>query len=165
MPSIYYLRQFYPGNYYHIYNRGANKQDIFHDLQDYQIFTQILSYYLLHPTGTAQSILNRIKNKVPYLVETPTNLPYTLLAYCLMPNHFHFMLRQDSDTITITNLMKRLSIAYAMYLQRQTPSLWRHLSRQVQKRFTYERVPMAISLQIHPPQPYSSQTKFRTLFI
>lgn len=117
MPSIDYLRQFYPGSYFHIYNRGANKQDIFHDPKDYQVFTKILAYYLLHPMGTPQSILDRVRNpnKVPYLVKTTEGLSYTLLAYCLMPNHFHFMLRQDSSAITISNLMKRLSITYAMY--------------------------------------------------
>lgn len=116
MPSIYYIRQFYPGSYYHLYNRGANKQNIFLDEKDYQVFTKILAYYLLHPLGTAQSILNRLdSSKVPYLVKSTENTAYTLLAYCLMPNHFHFMLRQDSPDITISNLLKRLSITYAMY--------------------------------------------------
>lgn len=120
MPSIYYLRQFYPGNYYHIYNRGANKTDIFHDQDDYEIFTQILSYYLLHPNGTPQSILSRVADsKVPYLANSTDDLPYTLMAYCLMPNHFHLMLRQDSSTTTISNLMKRLSITYSMYYNKR----------------------------------------------
>lgn len=116
MPSIYYLRQFYSGCYYHIYNRGANRQNIFNDEKDYQTFTQILAYYLLHPHGTPKSILNRLSNyKVPNLVKNTEGIAYTLLAYCLMPNHFHFMLRQDSSDITISNLMRRLSVTYALY--------------------------------------------------
>lgn len=116
MPSIYYLRQFYPGSYYHIYNRGANKQNIFVDDKDYTSFIKILAYYLLHPLGTAQSILDRVQDaRVPHIIKESEGTAYTLLAYCLMPNHFHFMLRQDSGLITITNLMKRLSITYAPY--------------------------------------------------
>lgn len=115
MPSIYLLRQFVPGFYYHIYNRGAHKQNIFHDKKDYEIFTQILSYYLLHPKGKPTSILNRLADKGRILVETIETPAYTLLAYCLMPNHFHLMLRQDSDIVTISNLMKRLCTTYAMY--------------------------------------------------
>ncbi len=116
MSSIYYLRQFYPGAYYHIYNRGANKQNIFQDSKDYETFTQILSYYLLHPLGTAKSILNRLnEDKGRSLAISTEGIAYTLLAYCLMPNHFHFMLRQDSDTITISNLMLRLSSTYVAY--------------------------------------------------
>lgn len=115
MPSIYYLRQFSPGSYYHIYNRGANKQDIFRDNKDYQVYTKILAYYLLHPNGTAQSILARLhdSNKVTNLVIEPPC--WTLLAYCLMPNHFHFMIRQEDGSLTISDFMRRLSITYAMY--------------------------------------------------
>lgn len=115
MPSIYLLRQFVSGYYYHVYNRGAHKQNIFHDAKDYDIFTQILSYYLLHPMGKPTSILNRLADKGRILVETIEIPAYTLLTYCLMPNHFHLMLRQDSDEITISNLMKRLCTTYAMY--------------------------------------------------
>jgi hypothetical protein len=59
MPSIYYQRIFVPGCYYHIYNRGAHQQKLFLDAEDYQVFTEILSYYLLHPRGISQSSLSR----------------------------------------------------------------------------------------------------------
>ncbi len=115
MPSIYLLRQFFPGSYYHVYNRGAHKQNIFHDNKDYLVFTQILSYYILHPKGKPSSILNRLTDKGRTFVEAIETPAYILIAYCLMPNHFHFMLRQDSDEITISNLMSRLCTTYAMY--------------------------------------------------
>lgn len=118
MPSVYYQRNFYPTCYYHIYNRGAHQRLLFHDARDYNTFTQILRYYLLHPVGTPPSIINRRQNKVTNLVEKtsiPAQLPYRLLAYCLMPNHFHLMLQQVDEKITISNLMRRLSIGYAMY--------------------------------------------------
>lgn len=60
------------------------------------------------------SILNRqSKNKVTNLVKAP--ISYRLLAYCLMPNHFHLMLYQDDGEMTISDLMRRISVAYAMY--------------------------------------------------
>ena len=92
MPSIYYQRIFVPGCYYHVYNRGAHQQRIFHDQKDYNVFTEILGYYLLHPRGIAQSIFDRKAKdyKVTNLVKASPS--YSLLAYCLMPNHFHLML-------------------------------------------------------------------------
>lgn len=109
-------RNFVSGCYYHIYNRGAHRQNIFHDEKDYDAFTQILAYYLLHPLGTPKSILNRLsENKGRILVKQTEASAYTLLAYCLMPNHFHMMLCQDSDVIRISNLMRRLCTTYAMY--------------------------------------------------
>lgn len=116
MPSRYCQRIFVQNCYYHVYNRGANQQIIFKDQKDYQTFTGILSYYLEHPLGTAPSTimrLNPLKNKERFFVkEAPT---LSLLAYCLMPNHFHLMIKQLSDEITISNLMRRLCVGYAMY--------------------------------------------------
>lgn len=115
MTSIYLNRQFFSGSYYHVYNRGAHKQNIFLDKNDYDSFIQILSYYFLHPLGTPKSILSRLADKGRTFVEAAEPAAYTLIAYCLMPNHFHFMIRQDSDSITISNLMKRVCTTFAMY--------------------------------------------------
>lgn len=61
---------FIPGHYYHLYNRGANRQSIFYDDQDYRDF------------------LTRIKaNTIKFQI--------AVIAYCLLPNHFHLLLRQD----------------------------------------------------------------------
>ncbi|MDP2886695.1 MAG: transposase [Ignavibacteria bacterium] len=65
--------RFEKGEYYHVYNRGCNKEDIFRDKENY--------VYLL-----------RLMEKG---LET---YDATLAAYCLMPNHYHLLLRQDSET-------------------------------------------------------------------
>jgi REP element-mobilizing transposase RayT len=115
MPSIFCQRIFVPGCYYHVYNRGAHQQLLFKDTQDYQTFTDILSHYLKNPLGLAPSTKKRLaKNyKDPFFVkEIPAHI---LLAYCLMPNHFHLMIKQVSSEITISDLMRRLCVGYAMY--------------------------------------------------
>jgi len=111
MPSRYYLRQFYPQTYHHIFNRGAYKNKIFLNQKDYQSFLSILQFYLKYPQGKS---LTRVTKKSPAQPATP---PYQLLAYCLMPNHFHLLLLQLAEQPTITDLLKRVSITYAMYFQ------------------------------------------------
>ena len=65
--------QFAQGCYYHLYNRGANRNTIFTCNDDYWDF------------------LNRLRtNAVRYAAP--------VIAYCLMPNHFHLLVRQESDT-------------------------------------------------------------------
>lgn len=116
MPSKYYNRNFRPQHSYHILNRGAYKKDIFLEKEDYQVFVDILSYYLIYPRSKYFSY-TKIVNKLEV-----TNLEETvhLVAYCLMPNHFHLLLKQlpkATERTNISNLMRRLMIAYAMYFQ------------------------------------------------
>lgn len=115
MPSKYYQRNFKPSHYYHIFNRGGFKQKIFLKKKDYEVFLDILKYYLRYPKISSLSRLtqkqfNQIKKK-----KTPK--PYSLIAYCLMPNHFHLLLRQDLKTPTLTDLLRKLSVTYALYFQ------------------------------------------------
>lgn len=79
--------------YYHVYNRGHNKQSIFLDAKDYQRYLKRLREYLE-------------KHEV------------TILAYCLMPNHIHLMLRQDGEEL-IDRFIHRLHTAYTMYFNKK----------------------------------------------
>jgi REP element-mobilizing transposase RayT len=65
--------QFVQGGIYHIYNRGAGRQSIFRQEDNY--------VFLLH-----------------LLKEILPGLQLTLLAYCLLPNHYHWLVRQDGET-------------------------------------------------------------------
>ncbi len=64
--------QFIQGGYYHIYNRGVNRQPIFQNEDNY--------LYLLR-------LLKRVA----------TECNVSVIAYALLPNHYHWLLRQDKD--------------------------------------------------------------------
>lgn len=79
------------------------------------MFIDILKYYLRYP---ALSPLSKLS--VPKLKKVkPVTPPYQLLAYCLMPNHFHLLLLQKEPSPTLSDFLKKISIAYAMYFQHQ----------------------------------------------
>jgi len=119
MPSKYYDRNFKPQYFYHLLNRGAYKNKIFIDNQDYETFLSILEYYLAHPCSKFFGYTKLVDK--PYKNVKVTNLTTIhLVAYCLMPNHFHLLLKQlptATDKTNISNLMRRLMITYAMYFQ------------------------------------------------
>ncbi len=119
MVSLYYSRNFSSGYFYHIYNRGAFKKNIFLDKQDYDTFTNIFSYYLKFPSNKPFSEFELTSSKeVPYLLKTS----FQMCAFCLMPNHFHFLIKQISKPIndtSIMNFMKRITITYSMYHKRK----------------------------------------------
>lgn len=61
-------RELVPGEIYHIYNRSAGAKTIFHSENDYNRF-------------------------ILKMCEYKEKFPIEMLAYCLMPNHFHFLIR------------------------------------------------------------------------
>lgn len=104
MPSRNIIREFAPDSYYHVYNRGVEKRVIFTDTQDYTVFLGILKKYL---SGVTPNKHNR-----HYFKNFKGEL--SLLAYCLMPNHFHLLFYQVPES-ALTELMRRVSTGYAMY--------------------------------------------------
>lgn len=104
MPSRNRIREFEENQYYHVYNRGVEKRDIFLDAQDYTVFLGLLKKYL---TGEAVTKTNRHKFE-------DLGSQVELLAYCLMPNHFHLLLYQKGMD-GITKLMRRVLTGYVMY--------------------------------------------------
>jgi len=62
--------QFVQGAYYHIYNRGAGQQSIFRSDDDYR--------------------------RVLFLIKEVSKISkIKMIAYCLLPNHYHWLVRQD----------------------------------------------------------------------
>lgn len=104
MPAKNIIKEFAPDEYYHVYNRGVEKRIIFLDDNDYTVFLGLLKKYL---SGKNDNNINRHKfNNLGKEVR--------LLAYCLMPNHFHLLLYQTTED-AITKLMRRVITGYAMY--------------------------------------------------
>lgn len=104
---------------YHIYNRGAHKADIFLTNIDYARF-QLLLFLSnsIHPIHTA-NLLRQYKNKGlsfinVYSGEDREQLLVDVLAYALMPNHFHLILRQRVEN-GISIFMRKLGTAYSSY--------------------------------------------------
>lgn len=98
-------KSFQNGGYYHIYNRGNNKDAIFLDNKDYSAFLNRIKMVLGLPN--VQN-LSRIKIK-----SLPEN-SISILSFCLMPNHFHFLIKQNFSN-SITNFMAKLCNSYAKY--------------------------------------------------
>jgi putative transposase len=129
MPSRYLQRNFKPKHYYHIFNRGGFKQKIFLNKKDYTTFIDILRYYLRYPQLKPLSRLTQKKLEKAKIKSH--HQPFSLLAYCLMPNHFHLLLRQNLTQPTLTDLLRKVSTTYAMYFQYR----YRHSGSLFQGRF------------------------------
>lgn len=99
---------FVSGEFYHIYNRGNNKQVILHDDADYHRFLK-----LLYTANSEKNLVIRNFSKEVYQLERGERL-VSIGAYCLMPNHFHILVTQ-TEKGDIAKFMHKLCTAYSMY--------------------------------------------------
>src|SRR3989344_1739298 len=100
------------GEYYHLYNRGNGKHEIFHDNEDYQRFVALLCTCNSENNFRMFIIKESAKND-PYLWERGNQI-VSIGAYCLMPNHFHILIT-EKESGGISKFMQKLSTAYVMY--------------------------------------------------
>lgn len=83
---------FSPGCHYHLYNRGNNHHNIFFERENYLYFLQQFRYYLLEDT-------------------------LDVLAYCLMPNHYHFLV--CLHTANLSQQMHAFTLSYTKAMNRR----------------------------------------------
>ncbi len=103
---------FAPGEYYHIYNRGTDKRKIFLTQKEQLRFLALL--YICNNTASIH-ISNYKSLKLMDFFDLEIKEPLvTIGAYCLMPNHFHLLIKETREN-GITEFMQKLSTAYSMY--------------------------------------------------
>ena len=81
------------GRYYHVYNRGCNREAIFANDRNYLF------------------LLRRVKSFL-------SNYPLSMVAYCLMPNHYHLLLRPEEDG-ALSPFVQRLFSSYTQAFNKQ----------------------------------------------
>lgn len=101
---------FVNGNYYHIYNRGVAKQIIFKEDKNYTRFLDTLNYYRYDCPKPKFSHRFKFKH---FKLKT-TKLLVEIVAYCLMPNHFHLLVKQVKEG-GIEEFLTKLCDSYALY--------------------------------------------------
>lgn len=82
-----------PNAFYHILNRGNNKEVVFHDEEDFRFFLRQIRKY---------------KEK----------FGLKIYHYCAMPNHYH-LLTQSPSHQDLTKFMHAIMLVYAQYSQRK----------------------------------------------
>lgn len=98
--------------FYHVFNRGVEKRTTFIDKRDYNRFVHSLNYY----RARDQHVRFSFKNRRPDFNKNKSSGPLfaEVVSYCLMPNHFHLLLKQVNDN-GITTFLSKLSNSYTKY--------------------------------------------------
>lgn len=126
MPSRNVTKYYIQDGYYHIYNRGVEKRSIFENQQDYNVFLNYLREYLLPKDkyllmsvlADPQSNAAQKDQAAKLLRLNNFNDQIQMLSFCLMPNHFHFLLKQKNHK-AIDQFMNSLATRYTMYFNKK----------------------------------------------
>jgi REP element-mobilizing transposase RayT len=84
---------FAKGQYYHLYNRGAGRQSLFIEESNYHYIQRRTKLYC-------------------------RKFRLSVIAYCLLPNHYHFLIRQDGESL-VSELPKRVFGGYSRAVNRK----------------------------------------------
>ena len=104
MPQRNITRNYQPACYYHVYNHAVAELRVLYNGSDSRYFLGLITRYL-------GKEIAKDKNGTPY---KNFSKRLELLAYCLMPNHFHILLFQN-DSYAIQEFMQSIVTAYSMY--------------------------------------------------
>ena len=163
MPSKNAVKEYEAGGYYHIYNRGVEKRVIFLDEMDYSVFISYLSTYLSFPDDlqgySSQEKVSPSKILKNYFGEIK------LLSYCLMPNHIHLMVKQESDH-GIDHFMRSLSTKYVRYFNtkyKRVGSLFQDTYKAVKLENEYQFVYLSKYIHRNPLELTCEDTPRRRL--
>ncbi|OGI94672.1 hypothetical protein A3A03_00055 [Candidatus Nomurabacteria bacterium RIFCSPLOWO2_01_FULL_40_18] len=109
---------FINGSYYHIYNRGVDKRDIFIEEKDVERFLLCMKLFSYKdPVGSVELALREQEPNVDVRrlqISKNDRRLVSIVEYCINPNHFHFILKQEIDR-GISEFMKRLQGGYTRY--------------------------------------------------
>lgn len=108
----YRREEFAQDEWYHCYTRSIDKKVVFETGRDYERFLQAL--YVCNGTRTIRrgSMYNPSHGR---LLSLPRGNPLVSIgAYCLMPNHFHLLLREITDR-GISTFMQKVGTSFSMY--------------------------------------------------
>jgi putative transposase len=117
--------EFANGEYYHIFNRGVDKREIFSSSKDYERF--LLSMKLLNDEQEGLMIDWRDykKSNADASIDDFLKLGFRkrdplveIIAYCLNPNHYHFIIKQIKDK-GIEKFLHKVGVSHSKYFNKK----------------------------------------------
>lgn len=100
-------------HYYHVYNRGVDKRDIFVDNRDYiRFLLSLREFNRLENIGSLRYL--KESNSLAKELDSCEAKLVDIICYCLLPNHYHFILRQLSED-GVSKFLQKIGTGYTNY--------------------------------------------------
>ncbi|MEK7515583.1 MAG: transposase [Patescibacteria group bacterium] len=103
---------------YHIYNRGVDKRDIFNNLEDLERFKESMKQFNRTEGIGSLELHRKLVRGLGSHIEKDIEPIVSIVAFCINPNHFHFILKQLVDD-GISNFLQKLQGGYTYYFNKK----------------------------------------------
>lgn len=103
--------------YYHVFNRGVEKRHTFTNRREFLRAIDAINFYKFHelPMRYSKYLELEQQKRADFLKSLEDGeVQVEIIAFCLMPNHFHFLLKQIKDN-GIVKFMAKFTNSYTKY--------------------------------------------------
>lgn len=145
---------------YHVFNKSIARQPIFDRVRTNSRALDVLSYYRFHKPRLRFSHLPRLRveEKQIYFnsLDNKNKRQVDVLAFCLMPNHYHLLLKQVQDD-GISNYIATFQNSFAKYyniISKRTGSLFQHMFKAVRIETDEQFIHVARYIHLNPYSSY-----------
>lgn len=108
--------EFIVGEYYHVFNRGTEKRKIFLDKGDLKYFFDAMQ--IANKKSNIKNTVGKDKRKKEKEKSKQENNLVEIISYCLVPNHFHFILK-EIEVGGISKFIGKLNGSYSQYFNKK----------------------------------------------
>ena len=114
--------EFAVGEFYHIFNRGVDKRNLFQDGEDFErFFKSMTEFNTIDPIGSIyekdqeRTKFGKFGSRASKLLDRVVDTKLVdFVAYCINPNHYHFLLMQKIDK-GVEKFMHRFGTGYTKF--------------------------------------------------
>lgn len=100
------------GEIYHVFNRGVEKRPLFTNNREFQQFFERVEFYQRNRSVRFSYLSGQQRQEI--ITQKQGSLLVEIVCYCLMPNHFHFILKQASEN-GIKEFIRKSTDSYGKY--------------------------------------------------
>lgn len=161
----YRIVPFISNEVYHVFNRSIARLPIFIERNDYGRVLDLINYYRFNRPPLRFSHYKRLsveqKAEFEKSFMVNENSMLEILAYCIMPNHFHFLLQPKKDN-AVSDFMRNLQNSYSKYFntkRERTGSLFQFMFKAVRMETNRQLLHVSRYIHLNPVTSYLREIK------
>lgn len=153
------------GEIYHVFNRSIARQPIFLSQKDYQRAIEVIDFYRFQKLPLKFSRFKQLPSDQRQLFYENLikngKVGLEILAFCLMPNHFHFLLKIIEEK-AISNFMNNFQHSYSKYFNiknGRTGSLFQSMFKAVRIETDEQLIHVSRYIHLNPVSSFIIKTE------